>query len=81
MEFDRRERLLVYKPENITSTERELKIAKAQKLKWLYVPYGSAAMGYTAVTYTAEGSRFLKETKYGTERLTINEPRFAVYIG
>lgn len=30
IEFDRDERLLVYKPENITSTKRELKIAKAQ---------------------------------------------------
>ncbi|MBD5473589.1 MAG: hypothetical protein HDR20_12060 [Lachnospiraceae bacterium] len=72
--FKRGERLLVYNPENITSTEQELKIEKSQKLKWIYD-------SYIITTYTAECETLFKETKYGIEHLTIKEPFLAVYMG
>ena len=78
--FDQQERLLVYKPENITSTEKELKIAKAQKVKWIYIPYGTTA-SENIITYTAEGGILSKETKYGIERVKLKEPFDAVYMG
>ena len=78
--FDQQEHLLVYQPEGITSTARELEITKAQKVKWLYIPYGSKTTEYNTITYTynAESKTVIKETKFGTEQLRIKEPFCAV---
>lgn len=78
--FRKQERLLVYKPENIASTEKDLKIAKAQKLKWIYAPNGTIAT-QNIITYTTEGGILSKETKYGIERVKLKEPFDAVYMG
>ncbi len=71
--FDKSEHLLVYQPEGITSTEQELKIEKAQKLKWIY------DSNHTII-YTADSETVSKETKYGMEYLRIKEPFCAVYM-
>ena len=78
--FDQQQHLLVYQPEGITSTVRELEITKAQKVKWLYIPYGSKTTEYNTITYTynAESKTVIKETKFGTEQLRIKEPFCAV---
>ena len=78
--FDQQEHLLVYQPEGITSTARELEIIKAQKVKWLYIPFGSKTTEYNTITYTynAESKTVVKETKFGTEQLRIKEPFYAV---
>ncbi len=79
--FDHSERLIIYEPENITSTKHDLKIAKAKKIKWLYLPYGTNTTKYTTIIYTAECGRLTKETKYGIEHQAIKEPFWAVYLG
>lgn len=79
--FDRRERLIIFEPENITSTKNELKIEKAKKIKWMYIPYGTYTTKYTTIIYTDECGNISKETKYGIEHLTIKEPAWAVYLG
>lgn len=78
--FDQQQHLLVYQPEGITSTARELEITKAQKVKWLYIPYGSKTTEYNTITYTynAKSKTVIKETKFGTEQLRIKEPFCAV---
>ena len=80
--FDQQQHLLVYQPEGITSTARKLEITKAQKVKWLYIPYGSKTTEYNTITYTynAESKTVIKETKFGTEQLRIKEPFCAVYM-
>ena len=80
--FDQQQHLLVYQPEGITSTARELEITKAQKVKWLYIPYGSKTTEYNTITYTynAKSKTVIKETKFGTEQLRIKEPFCAVYM-
>lgn len=79
--FDRRERLLIYEPENIISSIQELKIEKARKLKWIYIPYNSVKREYDTISYIAECEGISKETKYGTEHLAVKEPSIAVYMG
>ena len=78
--FDQHQHLLVYQPEGITSTEQELEITKAQKVKWLFIPYGSKTTKYNTITYTynPESKTVSKETKFGTEHLRIKEPFCAV---
>ena len=80
--FDQQQHLLVYQPEGITSTARKLEITKAQKVKWLYIPYGSKTTEYNTITYTynVESKTVIKETKFGTEQLRIKEPFCAVYM-
>ena len=80
--FDQQQHLLVYQPEGITSAARELEITKAQKVKWLYIPYGSKTTEYNTITYTynAKSKTVIKETKFGTEQLRIKEPFCAVYM-
>lgn len=81
IKFDRWERLLIYEPENITSSKQELKIEKARKLKWMYIPYGSGKTEYDTISYVAECGSISKETKYGIEHLALKEPFIAVYMG
>lgn len=81
IQFSQSERLLVYNPDGITSTAQELKIRKASKLKWLYVPYGSRTTAYHTITYTMEGDRIFKGTAHGKEPLSATEAFGAVYIG
>ncbi len=80
IQFDQYERLLVYNPENVSSTEQELKIEKAQKIKWIYIPYHSMKREAVTITYTVECGKLVKETKYGVEHLSIREPFCAVYM-
>ena len=80
IQFDQHERLLVYNPERISSTEQELKIEKAQKVKWIYIPYQSTSHETHTITYTVEGGKPVKKTKYGIERLSRKEPFCAVYM-
>lgn len=80
IQFDQHERLLVYNPERISSTEQELKIEKAQKVKWIYIPYQSTSHETHTITYTVEGGKLVKETTYGVEHLSIREPFCAVYM-
>ena len=79
--FDHYDRLLVYKPKNITSTEQELKIEKAKKIKWIYTPYDLDKIQTNTITYTFENGKLMKETQHGTEYWTIQEPFCAVYLG
>lgn len=76
--FDHGERLLAYKPENITSTEKEFKIQKSQKIKWIYIPYGTKER--TIITYVPENGKIIKNSKYGVEYLETNSFD-AVYLG
>lgn len=73
--FEQYERLLIYQPENITNTGQELKIANAHKVK--YITHAEKTREYQTITYTMDGENLSKETKYGVERLTINEPLVA----
>ena len=75
------DRLLIYNPENITSTERELKIEKAKKIKLIYDSSDTVIRKKTTVIYTIEGDILSKETKYGIDHLAIKEPFVAVYLG
>lgn len=81
IKFDHWEHLIIYEPENITSEKNELTIAKAKKIKWMYIPYGSKTTEYTTILYASECGNISKETKYGVEHLTIKEPFWAVYLG
>lgn len=78
--FDQFERLLIYEPENITSTKKELVIAKAKKVKWLYIPYGTGATQYKTITYTLEKDILSKETEYGISHPVIKAPFVAVQL-
>lgn len=78
--FDQFERLLIYEPENITSTKKELVIAKAKKVKWLYIPYGTRATQYKTITYTLEEDILSKETEYGISHPVIKAPFVAVQL-
>ena len=73
--------LLIYNPENITSTEREFKIEKAKKIKLIYDSSDTVIRKNTTVIYTVEGDTLSKETKYGIDHLAIKEPFVAVYLG
>lgn len=79
--FDQWERLLIYEPEDIISTKQELIIAKAQKVKWLYIPYGTSAVKYKTITYTLEEGILSKETEYGITHPAIKSPFAAVRLG
>ena len=81
IKFDQWERLIIYKPDNIISTKHELKITKAKKIKWMYIPYGTKTTKYDTIIYTAKCGSISKETKYGIEHLTLKEPSLAVYLG
>lgn len=79
--FDSSERLLIYNPQNIVSTEHELKIEKAEKIKLMYTSYGTGTPKHSTIIYTAKCGDISKETKYGIEHLTVEEPFCAVYLG
>lgn len=81
IKFDHLEHLIIYEPENIISTKNELKITKAKKVKWMYIPYGIRTTEYTTIIYTSERESITKETKCRVEHLTIQEPFGAVYLG
>ena len=81
MQFEQSERLLVYNPEGITSTPQELRIEKAAKLKWLYIPYSIKTTKYHTITYTLEDGTLFKETTHGKESLSLDGASAAVYIG
>ena len=48
--FEQWEELFVYHPQDIESTEKELRIGSASKVKWRYIPYGSGSE-YRTLTY------------------------------
>ncbi len=81
IQFAHSERLLVYNPKGITNTTQELRIEKASKLKWLYIPYGVRTTKYRSITYAMEGNTLFKETAHGKELLPSAEPSAAVYMG
>lgn len=62
--FDRWEQLLVYHPEDIESNERELKIGRASRVKWSYIPYGNVT-GQRTEIYKWEEDRVIKVTEGG----------------
>lgn len=70
IKFDEGEELLVYNPENIESNEKELRIGKASKVKWTYVPYGNYTEQRTKI-YINENNRITKVTEYG-EKVIVN---------
>ena len=76
----KRGNLLIYNPKGITSTEQELKIKKANKIKWIYLPEGAIRETFT-ITYTSEDGKLIKNSKYGTEQQTLKESVDAVYLG
>ena len=53
--------LFVYNPEGIESSEKELKISKASKVKWSYIPYGSMTKRRTE-TYVCKNNGIVKIT-------------------
>lgn len=59
--FDHWEELFVYNPSNIKSDENELRIEKADKVKWSYTPYGSITQVKTE-TYLYDNSKVTKNT-------------------
>ncbi|MBD5497100.1 MAG: hypothetical protein HDR11_04950 [Lachnospiraceae bacterium] len=81
IQFEQSERLLVYNPEGITSMLQELRIEKASKLKWLYIPYGVRTTEYHTITYTMEDGTLFKETAHGKESLSLDGASAAVSIG
>ena len=64
--FERWDELFVYNPQGIESTEKELKIAGASKVKWSYVPAGSLAKRQTQ-TYIFKDNKVVKITDYGEQ--------------
>lgn len=81
IKFKQYERLLVYHPEKICSTEQELTIEKAKKVKWIYPSYQSLSTETFPITYTVGDGKIIKESKHGVEYLPMKEPFFAVYLG
>lgn len=57
--FDQWEELFVYNPQDIESTEKELKIGTASKVKWSYIPYGNNS-GYRTIIYEYREGEVLK---------------------
>ena len=53
------EKLMIYNPVDITSNEKELKIKKASKVKWSYIPYGNHVTR-KVITYVWENNRVRK---------------------
>lgn len=63
IKFKQGEELLIYNPVNITSNKNELKIEKATKIKWFYIPYGNFTQQRT-ITYTYEKDEIIKYSEY-----------------
>ena len=57
--FDQWEELFVYNPKDIESTEKELRIGSASKVKWRYIPYGNNS-GYRTITYECRNGEVVK---------------------
>ena len=78
----KRENLLIYNPKGIISTEQELRIEKANKIKWIYLPDGDIReTSVDTITYILEDGKLTKNSKYGTEQQTLKESVDAVYLG
>ena len=74
--------LLIYNPVGITSTEQELRIEEANKIKWIYLPDGDIReTSVTTITYILEAGKLIKNSKYRTEQQTLKESVDAVYLG
>lgn len=58
--FDQWEELFVYNPQDIESTEKELRIGCASKVKWRYIPYGSS-LEYRTLTYECKDGQVTKK--------------------
>lgn len=58
--FDQWEELFVYNPKDIESTEKELRIGSASKVKWRYIPYGSS-LEYRTLTYECKDGQVTKK--------------------
>lgn len=67
--FDKGEELLVYSPEDIESNDKELKIGKASRVKWVYIPYGNYTKAKTE-TYICKNNEVIKRTEYGEKVVT-----------
>ena len=57
--FEQWEELFVYNPQDIESTEKELRISSASKLKWRYIPYGNHS-GYRTIIYECKDGQVFK---------------------
>ena len=66
--FDQWEELFVYNPEGIESSEKELKISKASKVKWSYIPYGSMTKRRIE-TYLCKNNGIVKVTEFGEKEI------------
>ena len=77
--FEDGERLLVYRPENIVSARKTLEIERAEKIKWIYYPYGRRERNI--ITYKLEDKKVCKFSKYGTEYFSLKDSNVAVYLG
>ena len=58
--FDQWEELFVYHPQDIKSTEKELRIGSASKVKWSYIPYGHNS-NYITITYECRDGQVTKK--------------------
>lgn len=77
--FDKLEELLIYHPEDIQSTNHELRIEKASKVKWSYLPYGSTAIRCNII-YQYIDNEVTKITEKGETVLTDGENSPAVQL-
>lgn len=72
--FDQWEELFVYNPKDIESTEKELRIGGASKVKWSYIPYGNHT-SYKTITYECKDGEITKTIADKQNPLAIqNEP-------
>ena len=58
--FDQWEELFVYHPQDIKSTEKELRIGAASKVKWRYIPYGHNS-DYKTIIYECRDGQVTKK--------------------
>ena len=77
--FEQWEELFVYNPENIESDEKKLKIGKASKVKWSYIPYGNYSERKT-ITYIHKKNEIIKITEYGEKVIVVGEKVSAVML-
>lgn len=61
--FKNGEELFVYHPKDIESTEKELRIKRAAKVKWSHVPYGRVGSKITHTYQCCEGKVLKKDNR------------------
>lgn len=64
IKFEQREELIIYHPKDVENSEKELRIGRAAKIKWSYIPSGSFRTIVTHV-YQARNNGVWKITNRG----------------